>query len=61
MGIKEDNKKCECCGGDTPLYWKDKQNNAFIDSTGEVLVTVKDHSLRFKVKNCPNCGRKFSK
>lgn len=34
MGIKEDNKKCECCGGDTPSYWKDEQNNAFIDSTG---------------------------
>lgn len=50
---------CECCIGDEALYWKDNENNAFVDSKGEVLVTVKDHVMRFQVKCCPNCGRKF--
>lgn len=52
---------CECCIGDEALYWKDNENNAFVDSKGDVLVTVKDHMMRFKVKCCPNCGRKFEK
>lgn len=50
---------CECCIGDEALYWKDAENNAFIDSKGEVLVTVKDKIMRYKVKFCPNCGRRF--
>lgn len=50
---------CECCVGDEALYWKDDENNAFVDSKGEVFVTVKDHIIRFQVKCCPNCGHKF--
>lgn len=58
----ENNQKqigCECCLGDEPLYWKDNGSNAFVDSKGEILVTVKDRIMRYKVKHCPNCGRKF--
>lgn len=50
---------CECCLGDEPLYWKDNENNAFVDSKGEILVTVKDRIMRCKIKYCPNCGRGF--
>lgn len=60
MGNEID-ESCESCGGDAPIYWEDNENNAFVDSKGEMLVTAKDRSLRFKIKFCPNCGRKFSK
>lgn len=50
---------CECCLGDEALFWKDDENNAFVDNRGEILVTVKDHTMRFKVKACPNCGHLF--
>lgn len=50
---------CDCCQGDEALYWKDNENNAFVDSKGEILVTVKDKAMRFKVKCCPNCGKEF--
>lgn len=50
---------CECCSGDVALYYRNNENNAFIDSKGEMLITVKDKTLRFSVKYCPNCGRKF--
>lgn len=41
------------------MFIHDGQNNAFVDSKGEVLVTVKDKTMRFVVNCCPNCGRKF--
>lgn len=50
---------CECCYGDEALFYQDDQNNAFIDSTGEMLVTAKDHIIRFKVNRCPRCGFVF--
>lgn len=50
---------CDCCLGVKPLYWKDNENNAFVDSGGQILATIKDHTARFKVKYCPNCGRMF--
>lgn len=50
---------CEYCEGNEPLYWKNNENNSFVDSKGEILVTVKDHTIRYKVKYCPNCGKKF--
>lgn len=50
---------CNCCIGDEAIYWKDNENNAFIDSKGEMMVIAKDKLIRFKVKCCPNCGRKF--
>lgn len=53
------NYGCECCNGDGALYWEDNENNSFIDSNGEILVVVKDNTMRYKVKYCPNCGRKF--
>ena len=52
-------KGCNCCLADEAVYWKDNENNAFVDSKGEIMVVVKDKLLRFKVKYCPNCGRKF--
>ena len=54
-------KGCSCCEGDDPLFLMDDQNNAFVDSRGEVLVTAKDKTLRFKVDCCPKCGRKFGR
>jgi transcriptional regulator with XRE-family HTH domain len=51
--------ECECCRGDEALYWKNIDNNAFIDNNGEILVTVCGNSLTFTVKKCPNCGREF--
>ena len=51
--------KCGCCNGDEAVYYKDNENNMFIDSKGEVLVTVKGNILQFNVKHCPNCGKEF--
>lgn len=50
---------CYCCLGDENLYWKDEENNAFVDSKGDILVTIKGMTMRYRVKYCPNCGRKF--
>lgn len=50
---------CNCCYGDEALFWKDNENNAFIDSHGEIMVTVKDRTMRFNVSHCPNCGVKM--
>lgn len=57
---KNNVKGCECCAGDKAIYWKNNENNAFIDSKGEMMVVVKDRLIRYKVKYCPNCGRNFS-
>ena len=56
---KEHNHGCDCCQGDEALYYKDSENNAFVDSKGDVLVTVKGKTMRYKVKCCPNCGKEF--
>lgn len=50
---------CDCCLGDKAIYWADNENNAFVDSKGEMMVMAKDKLIRFKVNYCPNCGRKF--
>ena len=47
---------CDCCEGDEALYWKDNEHNAFVDHRGDVLVTVKGHTMEFKVDRCPHCG-----
>ena len=52
-------KDCPCCRGDLALFWRDNENNAFVDSRGEVSVFVHDHLIRFSVEYCPHCGRKF--
>ena len=53
------NAGCNCCDGDEAVYWQDNENNAFVDSKGEMMVTVKDKLIRFKAKYCPCCGKKF--
>lgn len=50
---------CNCCEGDEALIYKDNEDCAFIDSQGEMMVVVKDKTIRFKVKRCPNCGKVF--
>lgn len=51
---------CSCCHGDDALFWQDEQNNAFIDLSGEMLVTAHNHSVRFHVDRCPKCGFVFA-
>ena len=51
---------CNYCQGDEAILWTDEQNNVFVDSNGEVMATAKDHILRFKVRFCPMCGRRFN-
>jgi hypothetical protein len=51
---------CNYCNGDEAVFWQDNMNNAFIDSHGEMLVTAKDRTIRFKVNRCTMCGRKFT-
>ena len=50
---------CDYCEGDEALIYKDNEDCAFVDSQGEMMVVVKDKTMRFKVKRCPNCGRVF--
>lgn len=50
---------CDCCLGDEAVYWQNNENNVFVDSKGEMMVTAKDKLIRFKVKFCPCCGKKF--
>lgn len=54
-----DKNGCECCCGDEALYYVDSENCAFIDSDGEMMVTVNERDFMFRVKYCPNCGMKF--
>lgn len=51
---------CDWCNGDEALFWTDDKNSAFIDSRGEVTVTVNGKSLTFHVGYCPKCGRRFA-
>lgn len=50
---------CDCCQSDEALYWADDENNVFVDSKGDMMVTIKGMTMRYKVKCCPNCGKKF--
>lgn len=50
---------CACCQGDEGLYWKDEANNAYVDSKGDMLVTVNGKEMQFRIKYCPNCGKVF--
>lgn len=52
-------QKCNCHEGDEALYYKDNNNCAFIDSKGEMSVTVEGHTMTFNIKACPKCGHKF--
>lgn len=55
----ENNDGCDCCAGDEALCWLDDENNVFIDGVGEVMTTIEGNVIRYRVKHCPNCGRKF--
>jgi len=59
--IDLDNIGCECCIGDEAVFWRDGDNNAFIDSEGNMLTTVNGVSNTFRVRFCPCCGREFKK
>lgn len=54
-------KMCDYHYGGKAILWADNENNAFIDSQGEIFVTAKDKTIRFKVDYCPMCGHKFEK
>ncbi len=51
--------ECDYCNGDVAIFWQNEMNNAFIDSEGEMMVTVDGQCIRFNVNCCPMCGRKF--
>ena len=50
---------CSCCHGDEALYYENDMNNAFIDSSGEMLVMANGNSIKFHVDKCPRCGFLF--
>lgn len=55
--FKEHN--CPYCRGDEALFWHDSDKNAFIDSNGNMLITLDGHNVEFQVDYCPKCGRPF--
>ena len=59
--ILAENDGCSCCQGDEALLWIDEHNSVFIDSQGEIMVTVKDNVLRFKADFCPKCGKNLKR
>ena len=59
--IIHENDVCNCCNGDEALFYQNGDTNAFIDSKGNVDVMIDGATMRFTVKNCPNCGRVFDK
>lgn len=51
---------CDCCAGDLALFHDEQTGNfAFIDSKGNLFISVNGQEIEFKVDYCPNCGRKF--
>lgn len=50
---------CNCCHGDMALHYQNENNSVFIDSKGEMMVTVAGNTLRFNVERCPRCGHMF--
>jgi hypothetical protein len=51
---------CSYCQGDEAIFWESDNNNAFIDSKGEMLVVNNGHEVRFNVQFCPMCARRFN-
>lgn len=51
---------CGCCHGDRAILWVDEYDNVFIDSKGEMAVTVNGATVTFKVNFCPMCGYRFN-
>ena len=52
---------CVCCIGDEAVYYKDENNCAFVDNSGEMMVVVNGNAMTFQVDNCPACGKEFIK
>lgn len=50
---------CNYHDGDEAIFWEDENNNAFVDSYGEMLLTVSGHEIQFRVTHCPMCGEKL--
>lgn len=50
---------CECCNGKEPIMYLNDDNFAIIDIAGEMVVVASGNATRFKIKCCPNCGRRF--
>ena len=52
---------CNFCNhiANKAIFWKDKDNNAFVNSKGEMIVTVNGNEAVFQVEHCPMCGRLF--
>lgn len=46
---------------DEAIYWEDEYNNVFINSSGEMSVTIDGYKMQFQVEFCPMCGMKLSK
>lgn len=59
--LKGTNKKvlCPCHEGDEAVWWQNENYNAFIDSNGEMMVTINGYEKCFPVDCCPKCGKKF--
>lgn len=55
----ENKNDCNYCVGDDPIYYKDNDNCAFIDTRGELYMSISGKIARCKVEFCPKCGRKF--
>jgi len=50
---------CFCCLEHTYIYCEDEDNNAHINGEGIMTAEIEGETISFKVKFCPNCGRKF--
>lgn len=53
------NLGCEVCDGDEAVFLQDENNNAFVDSKGNMDAMVRGCVITFKVQHCPVCGRRF--
>lgn len=51
---------CCCCVSGASIYYEDEDNFAVITRDGKMCVGAYGESIEFKVKYCPNCGRKFN-
>ena len=50
---------CNCCHGDEAIHYQDANNSVFVDSKGEMMVTIAGNTMRFNVERCPKCGHLF--
>ena len=55
-----DKNGCRCCCEGEALFYEDEDNCVYVDDDGTILQTINSRDFTFKVKCCPNCGRKFN-